>query len=124
MPSGLRACVEIDGAALQTNPGSVRTSDHRFDGPLRPIPELFHDPLSTLSFGEGRERNYLFGLTPHTDGGAETSATAVVSLMAGGSIELRLLRGAAASADGTTAEDPERIFAVFPLERRDGPCPF
>src|SRR5438105_15285757 len=53
-----RACLTLDTDHLQDAPGRISTSDGRFHlEPLRPVPQIWHDPLSTLSFGEGREKN-------------------------------------------------------------------
>src|SRR3974390_2630780 len=48
-------CVVLDANHLQDAPGTLTSSDGRFrNTPLRPIPQVWHDSLSTLSFGEGR----------------------------------------------------------------------
>ncbi len=50
-----RLCLTLDADHLQDTPGSVWTSDGLFTAaPMRTIPQIWHDPLSTLSFGEGR----------------------------------------------------------------------
>lgn len=120
----LRLCLDLDASALQERPGALRSSDGRFNARLRPVPEAFHDPLSTLTFGDGREQTYLYGLTPTSDGGVEPEVMAFVSLMTGGAVEVRLVRGAAGAEGASEPGQAARIFAVFPLERRDGPCPF
>jgi hypothetical protein len=96
--------------------------------PLRPIPQLLHDPLLTLTFGEGREKNLLFAAVPvEPDRGP--AVTAVISLMHSGDAEVRILRGAGdgteppPSADGGTSLDGPPLFGVFsPLRRKKSTC--
>ena len=58
-------CLVLDASHLQDAPGTLTSSDGRFHRtPLRPIPELWRDPLSTLSFGEGRVQNLVYVVTP------------------------------------------------------------
>lgn len=120
----LRLCLELDATSLQDRPGSLRSSDGRFNGPLRVVPEAFHDPIATLTFGDGRERTMLYAVTPTADGGAEPEVLVLLSLMTGGTVDVRLVRGAAGAAGDAEPGQAPRIFAVVPLERRDGPCPF
>lgn len=121
---GTRACVTLDADHLQDSPGMLWTNDGRFHAtPLRPIPQIWHDPLSTFSFGEGRTKNLMYVVTPMTDAGDRgTDVMAVVSLMHTGSIEVRLIRGAP-DADGGDP-DADDVFAVFDLDTNPGPCPF
>ncbi len=106
----------FDADAATTTPGVVATSDGTLrDAPMRPIAAMFHDPLSTLDFGEGRRKNYLYTADSARGGG---TVTVVVSLMEAGDAEVRLLRGAAGN--DTTTE----LFAVFPVTRRRGACGF
>jgi hypothetical protein len=124
-------CMTIDTDHLQDTPGRISSSDGRFKTePLRPIPQLWHDPLSTLSFGEGREKNLVYVASPSAsfaDGGDGGDVMVVVSLMTTGAIEVRLLRGAppanAADAGATTAP-PSNVFAIFDLARQSGPCSY
>ena len=45
-------CLTLDTDHLQDAPGSIWTSDDRFHAvPMRPIPQIWSDPLSTLQFG-------------------------------------------------------------------------
>lgn len=120
-----KACVALDADHLQDAPGTLSTSDGRFvNAALRPIPQIWHDPLSTLQFGEGRAQNLLYVVSPQpTDaaGGDGCDVTVIVSLMDDGNLELRLLRGAPADA-APPALSP--IFGVFALDKRDGACSF
>lgn len=122
----VRMCLTLDTDHLQDAPGSLTTSDGRFRGtPLRPIPQIWHDPISTLSFGEGRERNLVYAATPERSGSAgpvtvspteASDAMVVVSLIQSGDVEVRVIRGAPPSAGS--------LFAVFPLKRKRGTCSF
>jgi hypothetical protein len=94
---GTTLCLTLDTDHLQDSPGTVSTSDGRFRSVLlRSIPQIWHDPLSTLAFGEGRVKNLLYvaaATTPFADGNGP-DAFVVVSLMQSGNVEVRLLRGA------------------------------
>jgi hypothetical protein len=114
-------CLVIDTNHLQDAPGSVSSSDGRFDRtPLRPIPQIWHDPLSTLSFGEGRVQNLVYVATPNVDADTGGDVFVVVSLMQSGGVEARVLRGAPA---GGPAAAPN-LFGVFSLSRAGGSCSF
>jgi hypothetical protein len=117
---GVRMCLTLDGDHLQDAPGTIMTSDGRFRGvALRPIPQIWHDPLSTLKFGDGRVQNLVYVMTPTTPG--EADAMVVVSLMESDAVEVRLLRGAPTVDAGASGNE---IFAVFHLERQTGSCAF
>ncbi len=88
------------------------------DAELRPIVPMQNDPLSQLDFGEGRERNLIYAVTP-ADPSAE-ALFAVVSLVSVEESEVRLLR--AGHPDASAGRAP--IFGIFPLSRRDGDCGF
>lgn len=121
---GVRMCLVFDPDHLQDAPGTISTNDGRFaSAPLRPIPQIWHDPLSTLTFGDGRVQNLIYAATP-SDGGVE-DVLVVLSLMKSGGIEVRLVRGAPkadAAVAAETATPP--VFGIFNLERRTNrPCP-
>lgn len=110
-------CLTLDTDHLQDNPGAITTSDGRFkSAAMRPIPQIWHDPLSTLNFGDGRVQNLVYAASPADT----TDAMIVVSLMQSDDIEVRIMRGAPLQDGGTNAA----LFAVFHLERREGPCSF
>jgi len=137
-----RMCLTIDAQNLESpSPGTLTTSDGLFHStPLRSIPEIWADPLSTLNFGEGRIQNVIYvargnpteaGAAP--DGGGAPTTTSgdvfvVVSFMVSGSIEVRLLRGAPGAPGavdaGSSSVEPPQIFAVFTLSRKTGSCSF
>jgi hypothetical protein len=124
---GTRLCLTIDTDHLQDPaPGTISSDDGRFhDTPLRTIPNIWFDPLSTFTFGEGRLKNLIYvasATTPFADGYG-SDVFVVISLMQSGDVEVRLLRGAPALPDsGMPPED--YIFAVFDLSRRSGPCSY
>jgi hypothetical protein len=134
-------CLALDADHFQGQngvmPGDVSTDDGRFHlAKLRPIPQIWSDPLSTLTFGEGRLKNLVYvvaATTPFGDLGGD-DVFAVVSLMQSGGVEVRLLRGApsvsgedagdAAAGDPSAATGASNVFAIFALSRKKGPCSF
>ncbi|MBX3228350.1 MAG: hypothetical protein KIT84_06840 [Labilithrix sp.] len=125
-----RMCVTLDTERLQDTPGTVTTSDGRFRAaPLRPIPQLWHDPLSTLTFGDGRIQNLLYAASPTPlDGGQPEDSQdvfVILSLMQSKQIEARLLRGAPQTDAGVSPPGVATpMFAVFQLQEEPGPCSF
>ncbi|MEA2746022.1 MAG: hypothetical protein QOI41_165 [Myxococcales bacterium] len=125
-----KMCLVLDAGHLQDGPGTFSTSDGRFkDARIRPIPQIWHDPLSTLTFGEGRSQNLVYVASPSPS----TTATAsdlqdvmvFLSLMDNGALEVRLVRGAPVSDAGTPAPAiASPLFGVFTLDRHDGACSF
>jgi hypothetical protein len=127
-----KMCLVLDAAHLQDAPGTFSTSEGRFrDAVLRPIPQVWHDPLSTMSFGEGRSQNLVYVAsptgtpTPSSAPGDAQDVMVFLSLMDEGGLEVRLVRGAPVADSGTplpAAAPP--MFGVFTLDRRDGACSF
>jgi hypothetical protein len=122
-------CLSLDTDQLQVAPGSISTSDGRFKSTvLRPIPQIWHDPLSTLSFGDGRVQNLVYAAGPLVqDAGPEEGQDiiVVISLMQSDQLEVRLLRGAPQEDAGPPPPGvAAAVFGVFTLERRTGPCAF
>jgi hypothetical protein len=114
----------FDARRVNEQPGMLWTNDGMFDAAaLRPMPQLSHDPLLTFTFGEGREKNFLFVANP-TDSSHGPAVTAVVSLMHSGDAEVRLLRGADVGMGAPPAGvDGPALFGVFaPLRRQQGAC--
>lgn len=108
----------FDAEKTSTSPGVISTSDGLLEqAPLRAFVKLESDPLSTLDFGEGRRKNYLFVTDPKRG----SAVTVVVSLMESESVEVRLVRGGRPDYAPDAASDPP-LFAVFPLDRKKGAC--
>jgi hypothetical protein len=130
---GTKMCLTLDTNHLQDTPGALSSDDGRFaTTALRPIPQLWQDPLSTIAFGEGREKNLVYVASPtNANGGDAGDLFVVVSLMTSGGVEVRLLRGApptpgadAGDAGAPTGGGTPNVFAVFTLGREAGPCDF
>lgn len=124
-----RMCLTLDTDHLQDAPGSITTSDGRFrDTALRPIPQIWHDPLSTLSFGDGRVQNLIYSASPVPGDASDVEAQdvlVIVSLMQSDHVEVRLLRGAPQTDAGPPpAGVAEALFGVFNLHRQPGSCAF
>jgi hypothetical protein len=117
-------CLTLDTNHLQDAPGTISTSDGMFEAtPMRPIPQIWQDPLSTFNFGEGRVKNLLYVATPQPESGSTADTMVIVSLMDSGGVEVRLVRGApGASSDGGAL--PINLFAVFSLTKQSTPCPY
>jgi len=125
----VKMCLTLDTDHLQDAPGTIATSDGRFHAtPLRPIPQIWHDPLSTLSFGDGRVQNLVYAASPLPgEAGPEESQDVliIVSLMQTDRVEVRLLRGAPQSDAGLPPPGTAAaLFGVFDLNRQPGPCAF
>ncbi len=111
-------CLTLDTDHLQDAPGTVSSTDGRFQAtPLRPIPQIWQDPLSSLTFGEGRVKNLVYAVTPSADAGDPQDMLAVISLMQTDDVEVRLIRSAPG---GST----NAVFGVFTLTRQRGPCSY
>jgi hypothetical protein len=120
----------IDASTLDGpgSPGALTTSEpsdeggpdvRLFDGaPLRVIAPLRHDPLSQLIFGDGRDKNAIFAVSPAD--AQEASMLAVVSLMHDDTVQVRLLRPGSV---GASADDGQ-VYGLFSLVRRPGGCGF
>jgi hypothetical protein len=87
--------------------------------PVRGIPQVDHDTLSTLNFGEGHDEDF-FGWTDST---CQGTMLALVSLLRKGDVELRLFKPAALPAP---AAGPEHRpgYALFYLKRDEKGCGF
>ena len=123
-----KMCLVLDAEHLQSAPGTISTSDGRFRSTtLRPIPQIWHDPLSTLAFGDGRRENLVYVATPLAPAGDTQDIMVVMSLMNGGGVEIRLVRGAPQADAGASGSPPPTsppLFGVFTLDRHEGACTF
>jgi hypothetical protein len=131
----MRLRFDAAGIASGASPGTVTTFDagappldQRLldEAALRPMPALVHDPLAQLEFGDGRERNLLYAVSP-ADAQAD-SLLAVLSLRTDEAVEVRLIRPGAAGLEAGTADPVARrrgpLFGLFTLERQRGDCGF
>ena len=120
---GVRMRVHFDPDKLQLVPGDLATDDGTFvDAPLRPIPQLAHDALSAMRYGEDAMRNLLLGVQP-SEGAI---AYAFLSLHENQGVEVRILRGAPPT-NGEASQGisfgPD-LFGVFHLTKQKGACGF
>jgi hypothetical protein len=122
-----KMCLLLDTDHLEDSPGTISTDDGFLRATsLRPVPQLWQDPLSTFNFGEGRIKNMLYvARGAASDAGPAGDVVVVLSLMVSGDIEVRLLRGApVASGENETPAGPTNVFGVFALSRSSGSCSF
>ena len=121
-PPQLALTLTLDTSKLTSEPGILRSNDAGtglcgtqplFQGaPLRAIPEVDHDALSTLTFGEGHEHDFFAWV----DSTCQGTMLAVVSLMKNNYVEMRLFKPERLPPPGATpAETPG--FAVFQLNQ-------
>ena len=82
--------------------------------PVRAIPQVDHDAISTLSFGEGHDEDFF----AFTDSTCQGTMLAVVSLLRNGDVELRLYKPAPLPAPDAGPEKRPG-FALFYLRRSD-----
>jgi hypothetical protein len=91
-----------------------------FNGaPLRTMPALDRDALSSLEFGSGRDYNFFAWV----DSTCQGTMLAVVSLMRNDDIELRLLKPKPLPAPGAGVQD-QPGFGLFYLSRQNSGCGF
>lgn len=123
--------LELDAERLQSTPGRLWTTafssgEKLTAAEMRVVPQMLHDPLSTLNFGEGRVRNSIAMVDlPSADPARPSSQLIViVSLLQSGDVEVRLLRGAltSAGADAGAGDPTGNLFGVFRLRREKGDC--
>jgi len=122
-PSTLELALTLDVDKLSSEPGTLNSKDPQgicgtadapqvlfLNAPLRAIPELQHDLLSALSFGEGRGH----GFFAWVDSTCQGTVVAVVLLMKNNYVELRLFKPMPfPGPKATAAERPG--FALFHL---------
>jgi len=119
-PPNLEPALRLDTSRLTSRPGSLSSSDSASglcapqalfeDAPLRAIPEVDHDVLSTLRFGEGHEHDFFAWV----DSTCQGTLLSVVSLMKNNQVEMRLFKPARNPSPGATAADLPG-FAVFQM---------
>jgi hypothetical protein len=87
--------------------------------PVRGIPQVDHDTLSTLNFGEGHDEDFF----AYVDSTCQGTMLALVSLLRKGDVELRLFKPAPLPPPGAGA-DQRPGFALFYLKRNEKGCGF
>jgi hypothetical protein len=87
--------------------------------PVRGIPQVDHDTLSTLSFGEGHDEDFF----AWTDSTCQGTMLALVSLLRKGDVELRLFKPAALPPPGA-GPGQRPGFGLFYLKRDEKGCGF
>jgi hypothetical protein len=89
------------------------------DAPLRTMPVVDHDLLSTLEFGSGRDYSFFSWV----DSSCQQTMLALVSLMRNEDVEIRLFKPAALPAPGAGPE-LQPGFGLFTLQRQEKGCGF
>jgi hypothetical protein len=89
------------------------------DAQMRTIPQVYHDSLSTLSFGEGHDEDFFAWV----DSSCQGTMLSLVSLLRNGNVEVRLFKPAA-FADGDVGSDKRPGYALFYLTRSEKGCDF
>jgi hypothetical protein len=87
--------------------------------PIRAIPQLYHDTLSTLSFGEGHDEDFF----AYVDSTCQGTMVSLVSLLRNGNVEVRLFKPARLPDEGAKP-DKRPGYAVFYLTRNEEGCEF
>jgi len=115
---------EPAGTMTTFDPDAGRSARMLNASALRPITAMTHDPLSRLEFGDGRDRNMIYAVTP--DNPDAESLVAVVSLRHDDRVEIRLLRpGKQLTSSGQPSGANHRpMFGLFTLTRQTGDCGF
>ncbi|HEY6080511.1 MAG TPA: hypothetical protein VIW29_16975 [Polyangiaceae bacterium] len=91
-----------------------------FDGArVRAIPQVDHDTISSLTFGEGHDEDFF----AYVDSTCLGTMLALVSLLRNGDVELRLFKPAALPASDASAKDRPG-FALFSMKRNESGCGF
>ncbi|HEY5372883.1 MAG TPA: hypothetical protein VIK01_04320 [Polyangiaceae bacterium] len=135
LPLGSRPNLELelrlDTSTLTSEPGILRSNDATTglcastsgalfqDAPLRAIPAVDHDVLSTLTFGEGHEHDFFAWV----DSSCQGTMLAVVSLMKNNQVEMRLFKPARLAPPKAPA-DQQPGFAMFHFDVQKGGCGF
>jgi hypothetical protein len=87
--------------------------------PLRGIPQVDHDTISTLTFGEGHDEDFF----AWTDSTCQGTMLALVSLLRKGDVEVRLFKPAALPPP-MAGPDQRPGFGLFYLKRNEKGCGF
>src|SRR5450432_630590 len=126
-PPKLELALTLDTSKLTSEPGILRSSDALTglcsakseplfqDAPLRAIPEVDHDALSTLTFGEGHEHDFFAWV----DSTCQGTMLALVSLLKNRQVEIRLFKPARLP-PSNAPPDQQPGFAMFPFHAQKG----
>ncbi len=117
-PPDLALALTLNTSKLTSEPGFLSSNTVGIcgdqplfqDAPLRPIPEVDRDAISTLTFGEGHEHDFFVWV----DSSCQGTMLAVVSLLKNNQVEMRLFKPARLLPDATSTQRPG--FAVFHLQ--------
>lgn len=138
-PALLRMQLTLDTSQLSlysenkaTRPGSLTSNDRATglcaargqalfeNSPLRAIPQVDHDAIATMTFGEGHEQDFF----AWTDSTCQGTMLAIVSLLRKGDVELRLFKPAPLPAAEKPPADARPGFALFYLHKNEEGCGF
>jgi hypothetical protein len=135
LPLGSRPNLELelklDTSKLTSEPGILSSNDRATglcanttgalfqDAPLRAIPAVDHDVLSTLTFGEGHEHDFFAWV----DSSCQGTMLAVVSLLKNQQVEIRLFKPARLP-PSNAPPDQQPGFAMFHFYVQKGGCGF
>jgi hypothetical protein len=123
--------LKLSTASLSSRPGTLSSNDAQLgfcsgggqalfeNAPLRAIPEMFHDSLSQLEFGEGHVQDFFAWV----DSSCQGTMLAVVSLLTNGAVEMRLMKPAA-DPPPNAGPDQQPGFALFYMEKSEVGCGF
>lgn len=89
------------------------------NAPLRSIPQVDHDSIASMSFGEGHEQDFFTWV----DSTCQGTMLGVVSLLRKGDVELRLFKPAPIPAEEASAAQRPG-FALFYLYKNEEGCGF
>ncbi|HEY2408488.1 MAG TPA: hypothetical protein VGI10_20925 [Polyangiaceae bacterium] len=127
-PPSLTLKLTLDTGKLNSEPGVLSSNDKATglcsstgdplfqDAPLRAIPQIDHDVLSTMSFGEGHDHDFFTWVDSRCQG----PFLALVSLMRNDQVEVRLFKPGPIDATGANRSG----FGVFPLSSQPHGCGF
>lgn len=87
--------------------------------PLRGIPQVYHDTISTLTFGEGHDEDFFAWV----DSTCQGTMLSVVSLLRAGDVEVRLFKPAPIP-EADAGPETRPGFALFSLRRHEAGCEF
>lgn len=107
---------------LTSSDGEAALCEERplFDhSPIRSIPQVYHDSLSTLVFGEGHDEDFFAWV----DSTCQGTMLALISLLRSGNVEVRLFKPAPLS-DIEEGPNKRPGYALFFMSRDEKGCGF